>query len=45
MSVEIPVSERAFTAVDKNGVRRRFGTLFKKRYCSKLKWKCNSFFI
>lgn len=28
MSVEIPVSERAFTAVDENGERRRFGSRF-----------------
>ena len=28
ISVEIPVSERAFTAVDKNGTRKRFGSRF-----------------
>ena len=28
VSVEIPVSERAFTAVDENGKRRRFGSSF-----------------
>lgn len=28
LSVEIPVSERAFTAVDENGVRSRFGSRF-----------------
>ncbi len=27
-SIEIPVSERAFTAVDKNGTRQRFGSRF-----------------
>jgi len=28
LSVEIPVPERAFTAVDENGIRRRFGSSF-----------------
>ncbi|MGN1422362.1 MAG: fibronectin type III-like domain-contianing protein, partial [Oscillospiraceae bacterium] len=28
ISVEIPVSERAFTAVDENGERKRFGSIF-----------------
>ena len=28
ISVEIPVSERAFTAVDENGERKRFGSRF-----------------
>ena len=28
ISVDIPVSERAFTAVDDNGERRRFGSRF-----------------